>query len=89
MDVPQMETIATGLQARGYRTTVEYPGFLLVSMPLGSLNIGTANGEWGGDVTDSEGRYLEPFEMEALPLSADAPSVLAAILDAITAKGAR
>jgi hypothetical protein len=43
----------------GYSASVEYPGFVQVTNPDGTCwNIGTANGDWGGDLSDGGGSHL-------------------------------
>ena len=79
-----LSAVAVGLQAQGIDATVEYPGFLLLPTATGALNIGTANGMWEGDVMgDPPDEYLRPFPMAPLPLTAEAPAIIAAILDGI------
>lgn len=65
--VEMMVDVARALRGlAGCRATVEYPGFVQVENPDGTLwNVGTADGDWGGDLSDACGNYLgEAFLIE-------------------------
>lgn len=47
------------LKAAGVAASYEYPGYITVRTKRGSLDVGTANGEWGMDIIDEQGQNIE------------------------------
>src|SRR5262245_42275396 len=79
------EAVAVALNARGVEATVEYPGFILITDWSfdRSAAIGTANGCWGGDVTEHDGHTVAALPL-GLPLTTS-PDEIARVIIALQA----
>lgn len=83
VETPIFEQIALALRESGYNASVEYPGFVQVAVGSDTLvNIGTANGHWGYDVTDAQG-YGTGDEDFLTGADAPASEVVAVVVDVL------
>jgi len=53
--LPPLALVCEQVHALGVACSIEYPGYLAVPVDALVLNVGTANGEWGADLTTSDG----------------------------------
>ena len=50
------QRVASALKAQGYNASVEYPGYVAVTINAQTVvNVGTAGGHWGYDISDEQG----------------------------------
>jgi hypothetical protein len=77
--------VSIALERRGQRASAEYPGYVCVPVGPVDAHFGTANGDWGGDLVDDEGRAFAvvPMPLVVPPTCEDAEVIAGAILAAI------
>ena len=82
-----LAAVAAGLTAAGYSVTIEYPGFVALQWGGDRVwSIGTANGYWGGDLTNDNGlEFYDAFEESEDSLSWEADRVVSALVARLSA----